>query len=396
MESQRSKRVHTGSVCLVSDQGMRRTRRKGITAVLTCGQPRLQARSDDYPLHASRTPEATMSDHYLGFDVHKKSSQVAVMNSEGEIVEEVRVANADLEEFAQQYAGSKAAIEAGSNYFTIHDRLAEHLDVTVANPAQADWLTNQKQKDDRKDAKNLARYLRLDEVPESYVPPEEYRTYRVLARGRKKLVETRTKFRNEIHALLDQNGVVYSGSLWTEDGREFLRELTLGEPFDLMLEQWLEGIDEFTEKIERVQRKIEQVARNVPEVEEVLMSAPGVAAYSGMMIHGEIGEVGRFDRAAEVVSYAGLDPVVRESGDSRTEGGISKEGSGYLRWILVQSAHTAVKNVKDPYLREFYERLRKRGKGKKKAIVATARKLLVALFNMLRKNESYDPPGVSS
>jgi len=99
--------------------------------------------------------------------------------------------------------------------------------------------------------------------------------------------------------------------------------------------QWLEAIDEFTVKIKQMQRPIEEVAAEVDEL-DTLMSAPGIAAFSGLMIHGEIGEVGRFDRAAEVVSYDGLDPVIRESGDSRREGQINKEGTGYLRWILVQ------------------------------------------------------------
>jgi len=339
---------------------------------------------------------STTTDHYLGIDVHKTDAQVAVLDDEGEVVEEVRVANADLDELADKYAGSSAALEAGSNHFTIHDRLAEQLDVTLANPAQAEWLDDQKQKNDRKDAKNLARFLRLGEVPESYVPPEAYRRYRALARGRKKLVEKRSSFKNEVNALLDQNGVTYDGSLWSDEGRAFLRELTLDDVSELLVEQWLEAIDEFTEKIKRLQRRIEAVATDVEAV-ETLMTAPGIAAYSGLMIHGEIGEVERFDRAAEVVSYAGLDPVIRESGDSRREGAISKEGNSYLRWILVQCANTAVHNAKDAYLSEFYWRLRnKRNKPHKVAIVATARKLLVALFHMLSKEEAYDPAGVST
>ena len=114
----------------------------------------------------------------MRIDLHKRRAQVAVLDDEGEVVKEVRVANADLDEIAQKYSGSNAALEAGSNYFTIYDRLDEELDVTLANPAKADWLENQKQKNDRKDAKNLARFLRLGEVPESYVPPEEFRRHR--------------------------------------------------------------------------------------------------------------------------------------------------------------------------------------------------------------------------
>lgn len=375
---------------------MRRNRRIGIAAWLTAGQPWLKVRRDDVPLHAFRLQrEQAMTEKYVGIDVHKTESQVAVIDELGEPVKEVRVKNANLDEIAQKYAGSEAAIEAGSNYFTIYDRLSEHLDVTLANPAKADWLEDQKQKDDRKDAKNLARFLRMNELPESYVPPMNFRKYRALARGRKKFVDKRTDFKNEVNALLDQEGITYNGSLWTDEGREFLAELTLKSPSQLLLEQWLEAIDEFTVKIKRMQRKIENVAASVDEM-DFLMSAPGIAAYSGLMIHGEIGEVDRFDRADEVVSYAGLDPVVRESGDSRTEGGISKQGNGYLRWILVQCANTAVHNVKDSYLSEFYWRLRD-GKNKphKVAIVATARKLLVSIFHMLTNEEVYDPPEVS-
>ena len=69
------------------------------------------------------------------------------------------------------------------------------------------------------------------------------------------------------------------------------------------------------------------------------MTIPGVSFYSSLLITAELGEIERFDEAKEAVSYAGLDPTVRESGDSRTEGGISKRGSGDLRWILVQCVY---------------------------------------------------------
>ena len=122
------------------------------------------------------------------------------------------------------------------------------------------------------------------------------------------------------------------------------------------------------------------------------MSVPGISSFSGLTVHTEIGEVEWFDKANEVMSYAGLDPVVRESPDSRTEGSISKRGNEYLRWILVQCANTAVHNCKDPYLSEFYWRLREaKNKPHKVAIVATARKLLVSIYHMLTRKEVYDP-----
>ena len=109
----------------------------------------------------------------LGIDIHKRYAQVAVMDNSGEIVEEVRVENANLDDLAQRYAGADAAIEATSNYYHIYDTLSEHLDVTVANPGKLKLIANSDKKTDRVDAKELARLSRLNSVPESYVPPED-------------------------------------------------------------------------------------------------------------------------------------------------------------------------------------------------------------------------------
>jgi transposase len=73
---------------------------------------------------------------YIGIDIHKRYAQVAVMNETGQIIEEARVENANLDEFAQRHAGAKAAIEATGNYYHIHDTLSEYLDVVVANPSK--------------------------------------------------------------------------------------------------------------------------------------------------------------------------------------------------------------------------------------------------------------------
>ncbi len=124
------------------------------------------------------------------------------------------------------------------------------------------------------------------------------------------------------------------------------------------------------------------------------MSIPGVSFYSSLLITSELGDIDRFDRDKEVVSFARLDPVVRESGDSRTEAGISKRGNPRLRSILVQCANIAVHTCNDEYLSSFFERLKRR---KDYSIaIATARKLLVSIYQMSDRGEVYDPPGVSS
>ena len=331
---------------------------------------------------------------YLGIDIHKRYAQVAVMDENGEIEREVRVENANLDELAQEYAGSEAAIEATGNYYHIHDTLSEYLDVTVANPAKLKLIANSDKKTDRIDAKQLARLVRLGSVPESYVPSDEIRESRALVRGRYKLVENRKDYANKIHSLLTEHGITRKVKPLSVKGREFLAELTLPAPWDTLLESYLELIETFTDQIECLEVAIEERAASRPET-QLLMTIPGVSYYSSLLIHAEIGEIDRFDEAKQVVSYAGMNPVIRESGDSRFEGGISKKGSGKLRWILVQCSYVAVHTSEDEYLSRFYKRLAGR-KSSKEAIVATARKLLVSIFHMLDRKEVYDPPGVSA
>ena len=330
---------------------------------------------------------------YLGIDVHKRYAQVAVIDEAGEIVEEVRVENANLDEFAQQYAGAEAAIEATSNYYHIHDALSEHLDVAVAHPKELNLIADTDKKADRVDAKELARMVRLDSVPESYVPSDEIREARALVRGRQKLVENRTEYANKVHGLLSDHGITEDVKPLTIKGREFLRELSVPTPWDTLLESYLEVIETLTDEIDDLETTIEECAGSLEET-QLLMTIPGVSYYSALMIYAELGDINRFDGDKEVVSYVGLNPVIRESGDSRFEGGISKRGSGRVRWMLVQCAQVAVHNCDDEYLSRFYERIADR-KNSQKAIVATARKLLVSMYYMLDRKEVYDPPGVS-
>ena len=108
-----------------------------------------------------------------------------------------------------------------------------------------------------------------------------------------------------------------------------------------------------------------------------------------MLLTAEIGDVERFPSAKHLVSYAGLDPSIRQSGEKEVRGGITKEGSALMRWALVQCVNVAIRF--DDYLHGFYTRLQRR-KNHHIAIVATARKLLVAIFHMLTRKEVYSPP----
>ncbi len=329
---------------------------------------------------------------YLGIDIHKRYSQVAVVDSDGNLDDEIRLPNDRLEELAEQYVGGEAAIEASGNYRPIYEILDEHLDVTLVNPAKNRIIADATVKTDRVDAKRLALMLRADMLAESYVPPDEIRSLRDLVRTRKSLVEERTAEKNRVRAVLTRTDNTYESELFGPNGREFLAELSLTDADRTIVEAHLAVIDEYNEQIEHLNEKISQRVVESPAAQR-LLSIPGVGEYTAALVVAEVGEIDRFDVDKQLVSYAGLDPMIHQSGDKEIRGSISKEGSAPLCWALVQSANIAVQH--DEYLGNFYTRLKQK-KNHQIAIVATARKLLVSIFHMLKRKEPYDPPEVSA
>lgn len=253
--------------------------------------------------------------YYLGIAIHKDDSQIAVLDEDGELVAEQRLENEQFDQLASAYEGSKAALEATGNYFAIYDALNPHLDVAVTNPRQTKAIGTAEVKNDRLDAKLLAQLCRADMVAESYAPTEDIRELRTLAHGRKRLVEKRTDFKNEVHAVLDKQGISYDWDPFSETGRDELDTIEISPISRTLLDSFLSVIDSLNEQIDELEQLIEETAVAREETQR-LMTIPGVSFYLSVLMAGEIGEIDRFDRHEELVSYAGLDPVTRESGET--------------------------------------------------------------------------------
>ena len=138
------------------------------------------------------------------------------------------------------------------------------------------------------------------------------------------------------------------------NGREFLTELSLSTADRTIIEAHLSVIDEYDTQIESLEDEIEQHVLESAAAQR-LLSIPGVGQFTAAVVVAEVGEIDRFDSDNALVSYAGLDPVVHQSGEKVIHGSISKEGSAQMRWALVQAAHTAVRC--DNYFGNFYIRL---------------------------------------
>jgi len=170
--------------------------------------------------------------------------------------------------------------------------------VTVAHPKELNQIADTDKKTDCVDAKELAWMVRLNSVPESYVPTEEIREARALVRGRQTLVENRTKYANKIHGLLSDHGITENVKPLTIEGREF----SLPKPWDSLLEPYLEMVETLTEEICNLEETIEERAGS-PSETQLLMTIPGVSYYTALTIYAELGEIERFDGDKEVVSY---------------------------------------------------------------------------------------------
>jgi transposase len=116
------------------------------------------------------------------------------------------------------------------------------------------------------------------------------------------------------------------------------------------------------------------------------MGFTGIDYYGAMLLINEIGPIARFSSPKKLVSYAGLAPGTRQSGNHTTHGHITKEGNSHIRWILVEAAQHASRH--DPRLNQFYLRVMKR-RGHNRAIVAVARKMLVTIYHVLNHHREY-------
>jgi len=147
----------------------------------------------------------------------------------------------------------------------------------------------------------------------------------------------------------------------------------------------LKQLQSLEESVQAITVKIAQEAIDRPDV-KLLMGFTGIDYYSAMLLLSEMGPITRFPSAKKLVSYAGLAPSIRQSADHTVHGRITRDGNKYIRWILIEAAQNASRF--DPKLRPFYLRVAAR-RGHQKAITAVARKMLVSIYHVLKRQEEY-------
>jgi len=328
---------------------------------------------------------------YIGIDVDKDKCNITSIDENGEEIEQYHIENntKELNKFIKKTPqDAEIAIESSTCSKPIYWMLKKKdLKVHMAAPGKIKLISQSKKKTDPHDSRLLADLLRLNYLPPSYVPTEEIEDLRKLLRHRKNLGEKRTMTKNQIHAILQRNGIKHGFSdLFGRDGIRFLKQQNLPQLEEIILQGSIRELGFLSYEIHVIDMRLAAIAETDKQT-HLLMSIPGVDYYSALVILSEIGDIYRFPNSKKLVGYAGLAPRVYQSGKTKHHGHISKDGPSILRWVLALSAHGVIK--KPGKLRRFYLRLSKRI-GKSKALVATARKLLIIMYHMLTKQKEYE------
>ena len=327
----------------------------------------------------------------FGLDVHRDFCEVAIAEG-GQVRAAGRVAArvATLEVFAQSLvAGDVVALEATSGSDKIVSILQRQgVRVVVANTRKLRSITDAKAKTDRLDARALARLLISGLLDEVWTPDDRTRTLRRLTNRRERVVRARTRAKNETHGVLSRNLCERPPvtDAFGKAGRAWLGELELPVDERLTLEGCLRQIDFLTGEIAALDREIARLALDWPEVLR-LMTVPGVNVQTAAAFMASVGDIRRFSSPRKLVSYLGLDPRVRQSGNAPARHGrISKAGASEARHMLGEAAWRVILTAGP--LRAFFERVRAR-RGPQVAATATARKLVVLFWHLLTRQQDY-------
>ena len=320
---------------------------------------------------------------YVGIDLHKRDLVVAVQNEQGPIGKPRRLSCEDevsVVEFFEKQRPFQAVIEASSSYRWLYDRLSPMGDVILAHPLRLRAIVTCRAKTDKLDAAVLAKLLRLGEIPTAYIPPQAFQDLRDLTRARTRLTKETTVGKNQLHALLGRANVRPPFRTLSRSAQRWIGQQDLGVAGNIVRDELLLRFEHYEREIGKLDARMRELAEHFPET-EALTCLYGFGLYSALLIVAELGEVERFGNTRQVGAYAGLTARVHQSGRSNYHGRITRQGSPWLRWILVQAAMKVIR--KDVKLKNFYTRVRKRA-GRNVARVAVARKLAGICWVRLR------------
>ncbi len=333
---------------------------------------------------------------HVGIDVHKKTYHIALHSLQrGPLTTWVQPASPEvvlewLRPIREHIAG--VVYEAGPTGFDLARRLqAEKIPVKIVAASKLPVARAVDSKSDRLDCRKLALYSAKGLVHPVRIPTAQEEADRQILRIRDQMIRKARTVQQQIKSFLLQHGLAEPKGLryWSGAAIEALRGLELLPELRFCLDLLLDELAHAQEQVERATRRLRELSRTERhrKADVRLQSVPGVELVTAMSFRLELPEPERFGDQCQVAKMIGLAPQVRQSGETRHEGGILKSGNARLRTVLVEAAWRWVAG--DEAARERYKRLVANTGNSNKAIVGMARRLGVLLWRLSVREEEY-------
>jgi transposase len=335
--------------------------------------------------------------HYVGLDVSTKEIFICILNEKGTIVFET------TEVCCPEAVGGKLrstgleiehiGLESGSvtHWLTKGLRSQGYKVTPMESRKMAAILATLINKTDKNDARGIAEALRVGHYREVTHRSDQAMQERTLLHCRDTLVRERTHLLNSIRGHLKVYGVKNLGS-YRAKFKTLLKEALsrLDETIQFSITRMLNVLDNLEQEIDAIEKKIREYIRGNEDI-QLLKTVDGVGDIVALAFRSEIDDPQRFKKSRDVAAYLGLTPSQYSSGETKRQGSISKKGSKHARYLLVEAATVLLTRCKRwSKLKAWGMKLSKK-KGKKKAIVAVARKLAVIMHRMLITRKKFEP-----
>jgi len=334
-------------------------------------------------------PKSIPIERYIAIDLHKYYVTIGGQNAQQKWTlrpRDIRMSHFRDWAIKNLRPGDAVVIETTANTWDIYDIVAPLVTKTVvAHAGKVRQIAEARVKTNKEDVKRLITLLIANIAPEVWVPPMHVRELRSLVSFRWRLSKQITMSKNRLHSVIQRfNLTPPQGNILADKNQTWWQQQDFSQLTAFQVQRDLEIIAFLEQQKAIIDQKLAVMSNSEPWASEMvfLMQIPGFGIIFSMIVLSAIGDISRFDCAKKLAGYAGLGAGVHDSGEKHQDTSITKEGRKELRWAMVEVAWGAVRS--DPYWKAEYKRLAKI-KHPNKAIVAIARRLLVAVWHILTK-----------
>ena len=331
----------------------------------------------------------------IGCDAHLKTSTMTVLNHDGKKLMSTKLENEPkaLLEFVRQFSGPKQfAIETNYNWPVYYDLLNPEVDeFHLLHAKKLKTIIQSQSKCDKSDADEIAHLTHIGYIPKSHTANAVSRQFRRLLRNRIKTAQRISSIKNQVHAILNAN-IFYSEkpksfkSLFCQRGLEYLQGVAFPSHERFVIDRLLEQMNYLNKYKETFEEHIQNISFFSDQM-ELLQSVPAMKGkVLNYTILSEIDGIEHFKNSDALVSYAGLIPRDKSSGQKLRKGRLKTECNEFLKWAMLEAVFPAIR--KDRGLRDYYYEVKK-NKNSSTARIAVARRLLRTIYHVLKEQRPY-------